>query len=153
MAFSEFSWEKPVFCFVFNSQEEGDFIFVFRAWVMQPGELKLMLITFRRNLRLEEGDVRIARKWQKQGICMVGRDSGKPERSGDAWNGYEGSESSGHPIFLHLPGMTKLNPLLSELWFDGGPKRRRVSFHQMVQTPSVFMWHGANPYRRARWWL
>lgn len=46
-----------------------------------------MLITFRRNIRLEDGeerDVRIARKQTKTRHLNVGRDSGNPEGPGDA---------------------------------------------------------------------
>lgn len=48
----------------------------------------MLLITFRRDMRLVgwgegEGRVRIARKQQKQGTSIIGRDSEKPEGPGD----------------------------------------------------------------------
>ena len=53
---------------------------------------------------------------------MVGRDSGKPEGPGDARNGCVELKLSGHPVLLHLPRKTYLNPCCLSYALGEDPK-------------------------------
>lgn len=71
----------------------------------------------------------------------------------DAWNGCEGSELSGHPV-LHLPRVTKLDPCCLSYSLVQSQKGEGVLLSSdRSRLPSVLIWHGAKPYRRASWRL
>ena len=138
-AFSYLNWEKPIIFRVFFTRLNRKmtfFYFEFRAWVTLSGELKSTVITFRRNIKLvdgEEADMRIARKQAKTGPLNGWK--GLREARGPRWCWKwvcgVGIVRTSYPP----PSFQKdsAEPLLSELRFGGGLKRDWVcSFHQIV---------------------
>lgn len=147
-----------LFCFcLILSRDRTFFYFECRARVMQSGELKLMLITctFRRNVKTigwRGGRHENCQKANKHGTWMVAQKSQRVP--GDASNGCEGSELSGHPTPRHLPGVTKLNPCCLSSGLVESQKGEGVLLSSdRSRLPSVLIWHGAKPYRKASWWL